>query len=109
MKNSSKESLAKGLGYLLVGSCLLLVSCSSVPEGNSSNGERWFGMQHCDGCHGDGGLGGKAPKIQKTELSYHEVLRKVRKPKSAIMPSYSAERLSDQSVADIFSYLQKRT
>lgn len=108
MKTSIKESLAKGLRYFLVGSCLLLVSCNSAPEGNSSNGERWFGMQHCDGCHGEGGLGGKAPKIQETELSYREVLAKVRKSKSAIMPSYSAERLSDQNVADIFSYLQKR-
>jgi mono/diheme cytochrome c family protein len=106
MNNSAGDSLAESLLVFLTGSCLLLFSCTAPPEGNSSDGQRWFTMQHCDSCHGKGGLGGKAPRIQKTELSYRELLSKVRKPKSAIMPSFPAERLSDKDVADIFSYLQ---
>ncbi len=57
---------------------LFLISCGSSPEGNYSDGKRWFSMQHCAGCHGEGGSGGRAPKIQQTELSYRELLSKVR-------------------------------
>lgn len=107
MTNSVGEALAKGLLLFLAWGCLFLVSCTASPEGNSSDGKRWFGMQHCDGCHGKDGIGGQAPRIQKTGLSYRELLAKVRKPKSVIMPSYPADRLSDKEVADIFSYLQE--
>jgi len=107
LKNRAGGVYVNALRIALVGSFLLLVSCGPAPEGNSSDGKRWFGMQHCDGCHGEGGQGGKAPKIQQLGLSYRELLNKVRKPESAIMPSYPMERLSDQDVADIFSYLQE--
>jgi len=106
MKNSIGEGLTKGVLLLLAGNCLLLVSCSTPPEGDSSDGKRWFAMQHCNGCHGERGSGGKAPQIQETDLTYRKLLSKVRKSKSAIMPSYSAEQLSDKNVADIFSYIQ---
>ena len=93
------------MAALLVGGTCL-ASCSSAPEGSSSEGKRWYGLQRCDGCHGVNGSGGKAPNIRQSGLSYREVLSKVRNSKSASMPSYSAEQLSDQKVADIFSYLQ---
>jgi mono/diheme cytochrome c family protein len=107
VNNSVGESLTEGVLVFLMGSCLFLLSCTAPPEGNSSDGKRWFAMQHCDSCHGKDGLGGKAPRIRKTELSYRELLSKVRKPKSATMPSFPTERLSDKEVADIFSYLQE--
>ena len=107
MNNSVGESWA-GVGLvLLMGSCLFFFSCTAPPEGSSSDGERWYAMQHCDSCHGKGGLGGEAPRIRKTQLSYRELLTKVRKAKSAIMPSFPMERLSDKEVADIFAYLQE--
>ncbi len=106
--NNSVGEFWTGVGLLfLMGSCLFFFSCTASPEGNSSDGKRWYAMQHCDSCHGKGGLGGKAPRILKTELSYRDLLNKVRKPKSAIMPSFPTERLSDKEVADIFSYLQE--
>ncbi len=86
---------------------LSLVSCGSTPEGNHSDGKRWFGMQHCGTCHGNGGSGGRAPGIQQTELSYREFLSKIRKSNSVSMPSFSKKQLPDQNVADILSYLQK--
>jgi len=86
---------------------LSLTSCGSSPEGNYSDGKRWFSMQHCASCHGEDGSGGKAPKVKQTALSYRELLSKVRKSKSAIMPSFSKKQLPDQYVADIFSYLQE--
>lgn len=107
MKNSIKKVLLSMGPIAIMVLFLSLISCDSSPEGNYSDGKRWFSMQHCATCHGEGGSGGKAPKIQQTELSYRELLRKVRKPKSAIMPSFSKKQLPDQYVADIFSYLQE--
>ncbi len=107
MKNRVFGVSVTGVLAALMGGCFFLVSCSTPPSGDSSNGKRWFSMQHCDGCHGEGGVGGDAPQIGQVTMSYRELLSKVRNSKSAIMPSYSKERLSDQDVADIFSYLQE--
>lgn len=83
---------------------------SQALDGKLWDGERWFGMQHCDGCHGKDGLGGEqAPEIPHLELSYQELLSKIRKSKSLTMPSYPNRYLSDQEVADICSYLQDET
>ncbi len=89
----------------LAGCCLLLFSCTATPEGNSSDGKRWFAMQHCDGCHGKSGAGGQAPVLKGVGLNYRGLKTKLRNPKSAIMPSYSTERLSDKEVADILAFL----
>ena len=107
MKNRVRGVWVNSLRIVCVGSFLFFSSCSPAPEGNSSDGKRWFGMEHCEGCHGERGQGGKAPKIRQIGLSYRELLSKVRKSESAIMPSYPKERLPDQNVADIFSYLQE--
>lgn len=107
MKNMVRKVLVKSVPTFLLGSCVFLVACSAPPDGDSSNGKRWFAMHHCDGCHGEGGLGGKAPRLRQVKLSYHELLSKVRQSKSAIMPSYSRERLPEQNVADILAYLQE--
>lgn len=97
-------------GVLLVfvaGFCLFVLSCTAPPEGNGSDGARWFSMQHCDGCHGSNGVGGGAPEIRGLGLSYGELRAKVRKSGSAIMPSYSAEQLSDKEIADILAFLEE--
>lgn len=108
MKSGIEKDLSRVGQITIMVLVLSLSSCGSTPEGNSSDGKTWFSMQHCTGCHGDDGSGDKAaPKVKPTELSYRAVLSKVRKSKSASMPSFSKEQLPDQKVADIFSYLQE--
>lgn len=115
MKISVKSPLVKSvLLATIVAGCLFLYFRNTShtgnhpsPDGKLWDGERWFGMQHCDGCHGKDGLGGeRAPEIPHLEMSYQELLSKIRKSKSLIMPSYPNRYLSDQEVADICSYLQ---
>ena len=107
MKSSIENNLSRVGQLTIMVLVLSLISCGSTPEGNYSDGKRWFSMQHCATCHGDDGSGGKAPQIKQTELSFRDFLSKVRKAKSAIMPSFSKKQLPDQNVADIFSYLQE--
>ncbi|MBU0946931.1 MAG: cytochrome c [Proteobacteria bacterium] len=88
------------------------VVCFSVlvvppPEGNGSDGARWFAMQHCDGCHGKDGTGGRGPVLRGLGLRYWKLQAKVRNSRSPVMPSYPQERLSDQDVADILVFLEE--
>lgn len=87
--------------YLL----LILPACNSMPEGNPGNGIRWFRLNRCNGCHGEGGRGGRGPVLAATKLSFHRFLAKVRDPKSAIMPTFNPETLSDNDAADIYLWL----
>lgn len=107
MMNVVVKGLLRGLLLFLAGICLVTISCSGNPEGNGSDGARWFAMQHCDGCHGGDGAGGRAPVLRGVGLSYGELRAKVRKSGSAIMPSYSTEQLSDKEIADILAFLDE--
>ncbi len=84
----------------------LATACSTPPAGNPKEGLRWFGLHHCNGCHGEYGSGGRGPRISKTSLSYRKVIAKVRNSNSAIMPSFPRSNLSDDDVADIYAFLQ---
>lgn len=108
MKARMVAGVPLGLLILVIGCCAVMISCSSPPPGNPADGGRWFGLHHCDGCHGKDGTGGGAPEIRGIGLSYRELLNKVRTPKSTIMPAYPADRLSDQQVADILAYLNAK-
>ena len=102
MLNVSERGL-----LLFAGSCLSILSCSALPEGDGADGARWYAMQHCNGCHGRDGTGGRAPALRGVGLSYGTLRAKVRNSGSVIMPSYSRERLSDEELADIFAYLNE--
>lgn len=82
-----------------------------MPQGNPENGERWFRMNRCNGCHGEKGIGGKGigkkgPVIAGLDLSYRQFIHKLRHPDSAIMPVFKPERVSDSDAADIFLWLK---
>lgn len=80
-----------------------------MPEGNPDDGERWFRMNRCNGCHGEKGTGGKGPVIAGLKLSYRQFHRKLRKRHSPIMPVFEASLLSDKDAADIYLWLQAQT
>lgn len=90
--------------------CLALVlsSCSAMPEGNATNGERWFKLYRCIGCHGKGGSGGRGPVIAGISLSHKQFLHKLRNPRSAVMPTFTSQHVSDQDAADIYQWLKQQ-
>lgn len=96
--------------FTLLTSVLILSACNNntyVP-GNPENGERWFTLYRCQGCHGIRGQGGQAPKLAGLSLSLKQFKKKIRSSGSAIMPSYPAARIPEQDIADLYSYLQKQ-
>jgi mono/diheme cytochrome c family protein len=91
---------------ITVSTILLSTACTQTPPGNPSFGKRWFGLHHCNGCHGEHGFGGRAPRIDGTNLTFRKFIAKIRNSNSSIMPSFHKSTLSDQDAADIYAYLQ---
>lgn len=98
----------RSLLLLAASALLFLAACKTMPQGNVEDGIRWFKLNRCIGCHGEGGTGGKAPPIASTSLSFRKFLSKLRAPHSSVMPTFQEERLSDQDAADIYSWLQEQ-
>ena len=98
--------------YLIVLLLLVFVmafalgACTGSPQGSAADGKRWYSLYRCNGCHGEGGSGGKGPVLAGTGFSFRRFLGKVRAPNSAIMPAFAPEQLPDQDAADIYLWLQ---
>jgi len=87
-------------------------ACSQMPQGNPEDGERWYSLNRCNGCHGENGIGEKGiglkgPPLAATSLTYRQYIKKVRTPNSGVMPAYDSKRLSDQDAADIYTWLKQ--
>jgi mono/diheme cytochrome c family protein len=79
-----------------------------TPSGNAQNGKKIFTSHGCYECHGLQGQGSSstgAPRIGPPVLPFPAFVRIVRQPPNQ-MPPYPAKILSDQDLADIFSFLQ---
>jgi len=75
-------------------------------KGNAENGKRLFLAYGCYECHGRQGAGAAiAPRIGPPALSLAGVLRYVRAP-TGQMPPYTTKVVSDQDLADIYSFLK---
>lgn len=89
--------------------CSLLffgAACTSMPEGNPADGERWFRMHRCNGCHGERGAGGRGPVIAGLKLGYSRFRGKLRAPRSQVMPAFEENVLPDRDAADIYLWLR---
>ena len=105
----------RNYAWFITVTCALLMasSCNQMPQGNAENGERWFRLNRCNGCHGEKGIGGKglgakAPALAGLSLNYRKFINKIRSPNSEIMPAFDPKRLSDQDAADIYLWLQQQ-
>jgi len=78
-----------------------------APKGDVANGQRHFMSDGCYQCHGVGGLGAAltGPKIARTALPFASFLNQLRHPAAEMAP-YEAKIVPDQTVADIYAYLQ---
>lgn len=78
---------------------------SETPAGDAANGKRLFGVYGCYECHDRQGQGAStAPRIGPPRISFSALLRYVRQP-TGQMPPYTAKVVTDQELADIYSYL----
>lgn len=96
--------------YLILLLLIILASapaaCTGAPQGNPVDGQRWYSLHRCNGCHGENGGGRKGPPLAGTDPGFRLFLGKLRKPNSEIMPAFAREQLSDQDAADIYLWLQ---
>jgi mono/diheme cytochrome c family protein len=82
---------------------------TDTPAGNAENGKRVFNKNGCYECHGREGQGSTmtGPRIAPNPVPFDVLSRYVRKP-TGEMPPYTAKVVSDQELADIYSFLQSR-
>jgi mono/diheme cytochrome c family protein len=102
----SRASLRNILMIILVGTLFVFVSSCSSPEGNVADGQRWYRMHNCHGCHGEHGNDGRGHKIAGLEMGFHSFTKRLRNARTAVMPEYSEELISDQDAADILAFLK---
>ena len=74
-------------------------------RGNPAHGQELFFANGCNVCHGDQGQGGIGPTLASTNFSLDDVIAQYRNPRG-IMPTFTADRVPDTDVADIYAWLQ---
>jgi mono/diheme cytochrome c family protein len=82
---------------------------SEAPSGNAENGKRLFTKYGCYECHGREGQGSSmtGPRLAPNPIPFEVFVPYVRKPMRE-MPPYTAKVVSDQELADIYTFLQSR-
>lgn len=86
----------------------LVLNACTAPEGNMDNGRRWYMMHNCYACHGRQGNDGKGPVIYPLDIGFWHFKSIVRNAKSPIMPKFPEEKISNQDVADIYTWLKMK-
>jgi len=94
---------------ITISSVVIIISqvAWSTPTGNPENGQRWFNMSNCSGCHGEKGKNGMAPAIAGLELGFGSFLKNLRKPDSVSKPTYSEAVISTQDAVDMYVWLRE--
>jgi mono/diheme cytochrome c family protein len=85
------------------------IQAQDAPKGDAGNGKRIYLADGCFTCHGRSGQGGAyngpAPILAHTALPFDGFIGQVRNPVND-MPAFSTAVLSDQDVADIYSFVE---
>jgi ubiquinol-cytochrome c reductase cytochrome c subunit len=77
----------------------------SVAAGNAENGKKLFTNRGCFHCHNTEAQGGSdGPRLAPRPISLPAFTKLVRQPLDQ-MPPYTAKVLSEQEIADIYSFL----
>jgi ubiquinol-cytochrome c reductase cytochrome c subunit len=90
---------------------ILLVCASSAnaadPSGSIEQGKQLYMKNSCYTCHGTIGQGGErnaGPKIAPNPFPFVAFEMQLRQPR-AVMPRYPVQFVSNQDLADIYSYV----
>jgi mono/diheme cytochrome c family protein len=84
----------------------LLVVSAVAQQGDAKRGQKMFVDYSCYACHGFSGQNGPGKRLVPMKMATVVFTAYVRSPGSNQMPSYSAKVLSDQQLADIWSYIK---
>ena len=97
--------------FLLGAACALVTTAAfaadyAAPQGNAKAGLATFQKYGCYTCHGIVGQGTlrDGPHLNAAALGYPAVAAQLRHPRYE-MPAYTEAQISDQGIADIFTYL----
>jgi mono/diheme cytochrome c family protein len=90
---------------------LLILGCAAViaqtKPGNAENGKRLYLKNGCYQCHGQSGQGGLAgARLAQTKLAQAAFIAYVRNPAPGGMPPYRAQVMTDQELADVWTYIK---
>ena len=103
-----KRVLIAVAGIAVAGSAAAQTAQSlGAPAGDAEKGRKIYMQQLCYTCHGtlgQGGDRGSGPKIYPDPFPFAAFVQQVRRPRES-MPSYNAQYLGDQELADIYHYL----
>jgi mono/diheme cytochrome c family protein len=103
MTQKATRSLFSGFIFLLL---LSLITACGAPDGNPSDGKRWYMMHNCYSCHGIHGNDGRAVDIAQVDMGFSRFVRRLRRENAPIMPEFPSSKLSNQDAADIYAYLK---
>ena len=100
------------MGKLLLTALLVLSGSTvfaqeNVPAGSAERGYQVYMKVQCYTCHGTVGQGaerGTGPKLAPNPVSYATFVGQLRTPRQD-MPAYRKAFVTDQEVADMYSYL----
>jgi len=84
----------------------LLAVSAFGQQGDAKRGEKMFKDYSCYACHGFSGQNGPGKRLVPMKMATVAFTAYVRSPGTNQMPSYSPKVLSDQQLADIWSYIR---
>src|SRR5712691_8889421 len=77
---------------------------STAPAGSAQGGRDLYATYSCYACHGYDGHGGSGARLVPMRMTVQSFTAYVHNPRQ--MPPYTATVLSDQQVADLWTYIK---
>ncbi len=90
-------------GLLALVALPLAPTAIGAPAGDAARGRAFWGQQFCQRCHGANAQGAFGPDLAGRGLGFEQALRAIRQP-WGIMPAYTEEQVSEQTVADLVAF-----